>query len=144
MNCGYYVRREFKSRPDGTRIASGTDLRALCVWDLTCREPIARMTNHTDEIHSATFSPDGTRLVSASVDGSVKVWDVDTWSEITTLDGYGGKVNAVVFSPDGSQLIGGLSDGTIKVWLGIARGRAAVDENMHAVRLNLASRPNSV
>lgn len=104
--------------PDGNRLAAGSNIYTITIWDLAKMAPIRELTGHSDEIHSVAFNPAGNRLASASFDNSVKIWDVDSGREITTLFGYPGHVRCVEFSPTGYYLVAGLDSGEIKVWGG--------------------------
>jgi WD40 repeat protein len=116
--------------PDGTRIASGAQDRAVRVWDAaTGRQLWATKsfiedgnTAHNRTISGLAFSRDGRRLVSAtggierrsSNEGSwppdtnedrpdVKVWDAATGKELQSLT-LPIKTEALALSPDGKTI----------------------------------------
>jgi WD40 repeat protein len=61
--------------PDGRRLASGGDDKAIRIWNADTSQPIGNpLTGHTAPVSSVAFSPDGTRLVSASGDRTLRMW----------------------------------------------------------------------
>ena len=87
--------------PDGTRIASGSWDKTVCILDYA--------------VDSVAFSPDGTRLASGS-DNTVCLWDATTGEVLQTLEGHTGQVESVAFSPDGARLASASDDGTVRLW----------------------------
>lgn len=97
-------------------LAAGSDLRGMTIWNTESGAVVKKLTGHSDEIHSITFSPDGSRLVSAAFDNNIRIWDVEKGRSLISLFGYDGQATSVQFSPDGKLLIGGLENGKIRIW----------------------------
>ena len=66
-----------RSSPDGTRVASGSKDKTICIWDAQTGQLIAGpFEGHTDGVFSVAFSPDGTQVASGSEDKTIRIWDV--------------------------------------------------------------------
>ncbi|MEU6021856.1 P-loop NTPase fold protein [Micromonospora sp. NPDC047134] len=111
--------------PDGRTVAiSGSNDRAVQVWDLTDGSPIgAPLTGHTDLVLAVATAqlPDGrTVAISGSSDRAVRVWDLTDGSPIgAPLTGHTGPVRAVATAqlPDGRTVaISGSNDRAVQVW----------------------------
>ncbi len=62
--------------PDGSRIASATQDKAVRVWDAARGdELLLLLRGHEDDVWSVAFSPDGSRIASGSSDWTVRLWD---------------------------------------------------------------------
>jgi WD40 repeat protein/tRNA A-37 threonylcarbamoyl transferase component Bud32 len=61
--------------PDGRRIASCGDDRALKIWDVESGQELRTLRAHGSSVMSAAFSPDGTMLVSGGADSSLVIWE---------------------------------------------------------------------
>jgi hypothetical protein len=62
--------------PDGRRVASGGQDRAVKVWDLRTGQEILNLEGHTSAVYAVAFNPDGRRLASTGGDATVKLWDL--------------------------------------------------------------------
>jgi WD40 repeat protein len=104
---------------DGTRIASGSKDKTVCVWNtengrLTTERSFE---GHTDTVMSTAFSPSGKAVVSGSLDETIYVWNAETGEAVKgPLKGHIGEISSVAFSPDGKQVISGSKDKTIRIW----------------------------
>lgn len=88
--------------PDDTRLAIGTELGKVVIWNLSNDDPPAVLDGHTDLVTALTFSPDGNFLASCDRNGKVILRDrfgvvSETWSMNRTLQ-------RLAFSPDGRTL----------------------------------------
>jgi WD40 repeat protein len=102
--------------PDGRRIVSGSDDRAVTVWDLRSGARLHRLFGHQDLLASVAVSPDGRRIVSGSLDATSVVWDLESGAQLHRLVGHQGWVRSVAVSPDGRRIISGSNDQTVAVW----------------------------
>jgi WD40 repeat protein len=62
--------------PDVKTLASGGDVNAIILWDVTTGKQQATLEGHADVVSSVAFSPDGKMLASGSWDKTVILWDV--------------------------------------------------------------------
>ena len=102
--------------PDGRILASASQDKTICLWDVASGQEIQRLAGHTDVVWSVAFSPDGQTLASASKDGSVRLWEVATGQGGQRFRGHNGAVWSVAFSPDGRTLASAGSDQTVRLW----------------------------
>ena len=102
--------------PDGTKLASGSKVKTVRLWDTTTGDELAILRKHTGWTNVLAFSPNGKRLASGSIDKTVNLWDTDTGKLLTTLNGHISSIAALSFSPDGRTLASGSADGTIRFW----------------------------
>ena len=65
-------------RPDGSRIATGTEGTTVRVWDARTLKETARLEQHEWYVKSLAWSPDGQTLFTASGDGTIGIWDPST------------------------------------------------------------------
>jgi hypothetical protein len=61
--------------PDGQIIVSGSDDKAIEVWNLSTGNLLQTLEAHTDQVRSVAISPDGQTLVSGSKDKTIKIWE---------------------------------------------------------------------
>jgi WD40 repeat protein len=64
-------------RPDGKRLATGSDDNTAKVWDAETGEEFLSLSGHHDWVVSVAWSPDGKRLATGSSDGTVRVYAID-------------------------------------------------------------------
>ncbi len=60
--------------PDGRRLVTGGEDRAVRIWDPETCTPIHRPVVHTADVAGVTFSPGGGEAASVSQDGTTLVW----------------------------------------------------------------------
>jgi WD40 repeat protein len=63
---------------DGTILAVGDELGNVHIWDMTTREKLHTLFEHTGEITSLSFRPDHKTLISFSRDKTIRFWDITT------------------------------------------------------------------
>ena len=105
--------------PGGERLACGTILQGVLVWDGTARLQRWGSRQLPTWIRRVAWSPDGTRVVGGGDDGHIYVWEASDGTPLPRLGGHHGPIMSVAFSPDGSRLAtsSGLGDsGELMVW----------------------------
>ncbi|MGA9378287.1 MAG: serine/threonine-protein kinase, partial [Phormidium sp.] len=103
--------------PDDKMLASVSDDRTICLWDISTIKENFTIKGHTGKVKSVAFHPHSPNiLASGSSDRQIKLWDLEKRQEIHTIVGHNGAVNALAFSPDGQILASGSADKTVKLW----------------------------
>ena len=111
--------------PDGSLLAVGHGDQIVTLWDISSRQPRARLTNHTRLVRSIAFRSDGKLLATASHDRSIKLWDVASARELLTIQATA-PVFSVVFAPNGKLLASGGRDQAVTFWdasTGVVEGK---------------------
>ena len=98
--------------PDGKRIVTGSDDKAVKVWDAKIGQELFTLNGHEDRVTSVGWSLDSSWILTASRDVATKVWQVKARHEVLTLTGHG----SVTWSPDGKRIVTASGDRTAKVW----------------------------
>jgi WD40 repeat protein len=127
--------------PDGTRLASAGDDRAL-IWEWASNRPPVVLgaacqpqgCQHADSVNSIAFSPNGTRVVTASSDTTARVWDVSSGQLIGSSMKHANQLTAAVFWGD-DRLVVGSKDRTAHVW-DVQRGQELEGFTGHAGIVN--------
>jgi WD40 repeat protein len=103
--------------PDGERIATGSDDRAVKLWDRRGRLVWTAATRPR-WVQVVAFSPDGKRLLAGGGDGDavVSVFDVASGRTAALLSGHTDYVASARYSPDGDRIFTGSLDGTARMW----------------------------
>ena len=104
--------------PNGESLASGgSDDNTVKLWSVQTWKQITTFRDHTNWVHSLSFSPDGKTLATGCWDKTIKLWNVETGSLIKSLIGVSSSsfVN-VIFSQDGRFLFGPGANNVIKIW----------------------------
>ncbi len=106
------------SESDTALIASGSQDRAVRLWDLHTGNLQHTLYGHSGWIWSIAFNPIFPILASGSEDRTIRLWDSRTQQMLHVLEEHQDAVLSVLFSPDGQTLISGGLDGTIRLWDG--------------------------
>jgi WD40 repeat protein/tetratricopeptide (TPR) repeat protein len=107
--------------PDGKRLATTTDDRALAVWDIATAQRSLTLPATVWGYAQAVLSPDGRWLATvdeAALDGSgraVRLWDFATGAEAARLENMY-NYRSLAFSPDSRTLAGASSHGFVSLW----------------------------
>jgi WD40 repeat protein len=100
--------------PNGKTIVSGSEDKALKIWDVasgTCR---ATLKGHSREVMAVALSIHGL-LASAGVNGTVKIWNTSAGECLKTLEGHSNWVLVCEFAPNGKTTVSGFVDKTLKI-----------------------------
>jgi WD40 repeat protein len=106
---------------DATQKVGEAPVFQVLIWDARSPEvrpqPVARLKEHGDDLHTFAFSPDGRTLASLpwSDDRTVRVWDVATGKLKASLSMEDEFPNNVAFSPDG-ELLAIVASDQVQVW----------------------------
>jgi WD40 repeat protein len=104
--------------PDGARLAAGTGVQTVHVWDLRkTNTPILQLpVPGGDNARFLAFSSDGSRLAAAGNGSSVAVWDLRKPSDpALQLQGQAMPRFAMAFSPDATRLAASAGAG-LQIW----------------------------
>ncbi len=112
--------------PDGRRIATGCDDKAVRVWSAGGVGLPLVLRGHDARVFAVAFRPDGQRLVSASKDRTLRVWHADGSGEPLVLRGHDEQVTSAAWSPDGRHIVSGSYDKTVRVWSADGSGEPLV------------------
>jgi len=94
--------------PDGSRVATGSWLGTVKVWDTKTGKPLRSWKGITKEIKALDFSPDGSRLLlvySDYTNDEVAVWSTSEGKELVRWGRFSTGVRAAHFSPDGRRVL---------------------------------------
>lgn len=108
--------------PDGTRLLTVCDDRAVRLWDRQTGELLVPPMWHTDIPVFAAFSPDGQLAVTTGYDGAARLWHLATGTPAVPPLHHVGLVYCAAFSADGRLLVT-FNDQGARVW-DWAKGRA--------------------
>jgi COMPASS component SWD3 len=109
--------------PDSNTIASGSDDKAIRLWDRVTGRPktttrktvagqeMAPLKGHHNYIHCLAFSPKGNILASGSYDEAVFLWDVRAGRLMRSLPAHSDPVSGIDFCRDGTLVVSCSTDG---------------------------------
>lgn len=109
-----------KFSPDGSRIAGGTQVGRVGVWDSSGKFLFdlrgSDQEAHTQYITGIAFSKDGKLIVTTSADQSGGVWNASNGKNLVRLRGPKGEFWNADFSPDGRFVVTANQDNSAWVW----------------------------
>src|SRR5262249_26829488 len=62
--------------PDGRSLASASEDRSVCLWDVETGDPVTAFHGHASHALSVAWHPGGLLLASGGLDNVIKLWDV--------------------------------------------------------------------
>lgn len=93
---------------------------AIHIWEVDAQHfesPMQRLTGHTAEVLSLSFSPDAKQLVSSGADRTARVWTIGQPQPIAVMrDHLDRRVWNATFSPDQKRVVTACDDGRVRVW----------------------------
>ncbi|KAF8546305.1 hypothetical protein OG21DRAFT_1176634 [Imleria badia] len=89
---------------DGKRIAAGTELGRVIVWDAQTYERVFTHKESSSTIRAVDFSPDSTRLVIASGNCTASVWDLAARKQVLGPFHHEHGVVTAKYSPQGDRI----------------------------------------
>jgi len=108
--------------PNGRRVLSAGDDRAICLWDLHDGREHRRLIGHKGDVNAVGFLPDSGHALSGSRDRSIRLWDLDEGREVPRFAPQKGMVLSLAVAPDGRFALSGSFDTTLRLW-DVATGR---------------------
>lgn len=100
----FEVVRVVATSPDGHRLAAGTNVGEIRLWQLNNGQLISSHQGHVSRVNALVFHPSGDLFASASSDRLVRLWDATDGHLLRTLEGHEDLVNALAFRADGQWL----------------------------------------
>ncbi|KAH7183439.1 uncharacterized protein B0J16DRAFT_307708 [Fusarium flagelliforme] len=103
---------------DSKRIASGSNERAIRIWNAETGECERWLGGHTSYVSSVVFSHNSKKLASAASSGGMKIriWNAETGDYEQELQGHHGITNSAVFSHDSKWIASASDDKTVRIW----------------------------
>lgn len=96
--------------PDGMRLAVGSSITAVRVFDLYPGGNVYPLDGLTSDVYAVEYSPYGTLIAGGDTSGLVMVWRASDGRPLKLLGTEGaGTVYDLAFSPDGSLLAAGFA-----------------------------------
>jgi small GTP-binding protein len=102
--------------PDGKFLASASEDRTVCLWNMDLGKPVHIFSGHEDRVYTVAWSHDGRKIASGSADYTIRIWNKDNMDLLRTLNAHGNSVFAVSWYPDGQLIASGSRNGTVLIW----------------------------
>lgn len=104
--------------PDSRTIASGSDDKAIRLWDRVTGRPMKStpLLGHHNYVYCLAFSPKGNILASGSYDEAVFLWDVRAGRLMRSLPAHSDPVSGIDFCQDGTLVVSCSTDGLTRIW----------------------------
>jgi len=100
---------------DGTSLVSGSDDKAIQLWDVQTGGVIMAFHGHTSGVLSVSISADNTTIASGSVDSTIRLWNLQTGGCYHIMEPQD-HVKCVSFSPTHSQYLISTSGNKVQQW----------------------------
>jgi WD40 repeat protein len=105
---------DFAVSPDGKRLLSWSDDKAVRLWNIESGEEMKKLEGHAEKA-AGVFSPDSKQVLTFSPDRTLRLWSVETGKELNKFEGHTDSPSGC-FSPDGKQILSYGPDQTIRLW----------------------------
>ncbi|KDR24524.1 U3 small nucleolar RNA-associated protein 15 homolog [Zootermopsis nevadensis] len=107
---------------DKTHIASFSDDKSVCLWDIPSESKVTSFSEHSDYVRAGAVSPVSTDIIlSGGYDNIVRMYDTRVKASVFSVD-HGAAVESVIFLPTGGIFLS--AGGTeIRVWDAFTGGR---------------------
>jgi U3 small nucleolar RNA-associated protein 15 len=107
---------------DKTHIASFSDDKSVCLWDIPSESKVTSFCEHLDYVRAGAISPVSADIIlSGGYDNTIRMYDTRINASVFNID-HGAPVESVLFLPTGGVFIS--AGGTeIRVWDACAGGR---------------------
>lgn len=81
--------------PDGKCIASASEDKTICIWDIETGDLRHTIRGHTDKVNTIVVTPDGKRIISAGWDNTIKFWQeiAGCWMLVGNISASGTALN---------------------------------------------------
>ena len=106
----------FEFSHDGSKLAIGSDQKAILIYSNKTYEHIASLKGHQNAVKTIAFSKISNILASGSNDKTIRIWDLNKFKEIKKLSTHLDYITQVQFTNDGQSLISSSQDKTIIIW----------------------------
>ncbi|XP_047003670.1 U3 small nucleolar RNA-associated protein 15 homolog [Schistocerca americana] len=115
---------------DKTHIASFSDDKSVCLWDIPSEKEVISFSEHTDYVRAGTVSPVSADIIlSGGYDNIVRMYDTRAKTAVFQVD-HGAPVESTLFLPSGGVFLS--AGGTeIRVWDALAGGKLLAKVSQH-------------
>jgi WD40 repeat protein len=111
--------------PDGKHLASASEDGTVALWDVTRRDPLARVVVSNCCVHTVDFHPEGRVLVTGGADRELRLWRITDSGALTLEQQISKHINwiwVVRFSPNGQFLASAGADQRVCLWRWTEKG----------------------
>uniref|UniRef100_A0A4W5LAT6 CDC20/Fizzy WD40 domain-containing protein n=1 Tax=Hucho hucho TaxID=62062 RepID=A0A4W5LAT6_9TELE len=133
--------------PDGTKLASGGNDNALCIWNQMQTTPMHKLTDHCAAVKALAWCPWDRHVLASgggTADRTIKLWNAQTGSLLQSTD-TGSQVCALLWSTSEKELLSshGYAQNELCLWSYPAM-RKVKELTGHSARvLHLAAGPDA-
>eukprot|EP01129_Flabellula_baltica_P016122 TRINITY_DN8449_c0_g1_i1.p1 TRINITY_DN8449_c0_g1~~TRINITY_DN8449_c0_g1_i1.p1 ORF type:complete len:304 (+),score=60.55 TRINITY_DN8449_c0_g1_i1:73-984(+) len=101
---------------DGNYLASASNDKTVCLWDVNEGRSISKLTGHTQGISDIAWVDDSKLVATASDDCTVRLYDRHNSDLVHTFEGHTNYVMCVDYNPSKNLLASGSFDKTVRIW----------------------------
>lgn len=122
---------------DGARLAGGTKLGDIKIWDIKRGELSQILTGHTGPVYTIITALNNRILFSGSRDKTLRLWDISSQQLLKTATEHNETVWSLALIPDGRLLASGGEEGVIRLWDVTTPEQSSVTEILYGYRQSL-------